>query len=202
MQSPAKENEVFAVVAAVAPLSVAGIVVCLLALDKSGWRVQLGDLGTWVGGIGSAAAAFAAFVTLRQLLKTNRQERNEMRDRALRRAKRVTLKVDMKAGLWTAVVANQSGHPIYDPVWRGFVSIDPDTESSEFFKEPPQPVSLPTVIFNEGSQTLYQQRTGAFLNGDKPEKMVPDIEFTDDDGYRFRRSLTPNGVGSSWTHVD
>lgn len=116
-----------------------GSTLCLIAVGRvADWQIQLGPLGTWVGGLGTAAAACMAYVTLRQLLRTRREQQIEQQDRvaeeharATRRAGRVQVRTipgvtaTMTPG-WSVTLTNRSGRPIHDVKWNKLVAMRPD----------------------------------------------------------------------------
>lgn len=169
------------------------MVLCLVALDRAGWRVQLGDLGTWVGGLGSALAAGAAFLTLRQLLSTRREQLAVERGRVQRRAARVELRTkpvttSASSPGWSVVLTNQSGHPIYDVRWLGLVAMQPDPPDTrtEF-------ICIPTWSeFPDYERVVLDSATSGVEYIANPPEMreshypFPRVEFTDDDGYEFK----------------
>lgn len=103
--------------------SAAGFALCLAALGSvAGWGVRFGELGTWVGGLGSAAAAGAAVAGLRRVQRAREEEGKERRARALLRVRRIELRIEpVKTSVapeyplgWTVSVVNASDRPIYE----------------------------------------------------------------------------------------
>ncbi|MFC7451283.1 hypothetical protein [Rhodococcus daqingensis] len=187
------------------------LILCFIAANKAfGWGVQYGDLGTWVGGIATALASGAAFVTLRELLRTRREDEDERRARALRRAKRVRVKTvrsiptSGSALGWKVSVTNLSGHPIYDFRWNGMIAYN--------FDEPNQKSSSDVTISSEGDsegnlEAVDNGETQSIeyiteMSAHESQRWIPlpQIEFTDDDGYRFCRGQFADGTLDVWIH--
>lgn len=202
-----------AVAAAILGLTAVGL--CLVAIGRlAGWKLQLGDLGTWVGGIGSAAAAFAAFVTLRQLLKTRREERQERRARALLRAGRIEVRIEPVRTTvgphyplgWTVSVANTSDRPIYGvKVGPALTAARPDTDPAVVTMRHPLVADLHPSEFLAAGTTLTWEYVSdeTIVNNTYP--FAP-VTFVDEEGNQFRSvpaDLSPSGkTVSRWVHAD
>lgn len=174
-------------------LAIAAIGLSLAAITRRlDWQIQLGDLGTWVGGIGSTLAAFAAFVTLRELQRTRRSEAEEQRGRVRRRAARVqvrTIPCETSAQRpgWRVTLTNRSGHPIYDLKWGGLVAMRPEPPDikTDFVCLP-----IESEFADSSPFVLDSESCGVEYLASPPEAReqyypFPRIEFTDEDGYVF-----------------
>ncbi|MGV9945280.1 hypothetical protein [Rhodococcus aetherivorans] len=184
-------------------IGTAGAIVACIGLAIAG-RIQLGDLGTWVGGLASAAAALVALATLRQLLEAQRKESEERRDRAARRAARVELKRSQIRHEDSTVhifeLENKSGHPIYEVKWLGPVAVKQDAERLTDFG--PDTKEYDRAILENGV-SLSAQYTSDIPESERASWIVlPRIEFTDDDGYRFWYGQRNGKLSRRWRHVD
>lgn len=175
------------------------------------WGVRYGDLGTWVGGLGSAAAASAAFVTLQQLFQDRREAERargaaeeEARGRALRRAARIKVEatshfsnyIDAVGNIrmryfWILALTNGSDRPVYDVKFEIPLGVVERSEllATTQFKWGNEPSILdhfPPVEPGDSAKCEVQLNDSAdeFV-GPTGHRVIPFVQFTDEDGYAF-----------------
>ncbi|UEL35040.1 hypothetical protein KTR60_10035 [Rhodococcus sp. C1] len=191
-----------------------GIVALILGLVSIGlslaavgrledWEIQLGPLGTWVGGLGTAAAASMAYVTLRQLLRTRTEQQAEQQDRVADERARVTRRTgavqvrtipgETAGGVsgWSVTLTNRSGHPIHDVRWIGLVAMRPDPPEilTEFICMPTNSEFADYAPFVPDSESRGVEYLAIPPTIRESHYPFPRIEFTDDDGYLFQHVL-------------
>ncbi|MGY4099097.1 hypothetical protein ACW2Q0_05990 [Nocardia sp. R16R-3T] len=188
-------------------LTVAAVVMIILGLGFSlaalnrqlQWGIQWGPAGTWASAmLSTIAVSIAAWVAVDNVKQRTREELEESRKaeaRALRRAKRVRVRVTWDASLpgggggWMVNVDNGDDRAVYDLQWLGGLAVAHDLESyrSEFAVTFPHPTGLlqpgesyATMIraSRMGSTDAVDIREGAFA-------LLPAVTFEDDDGYVF-----------------
>lgn len=179
-----------------------------------GLGIQYGALGTWVGGLASAAAAGAAYMTLRQLLRARNVQEEDRRSRALRRAGRVEVRIEPTQTVvaphyplgWAVSVANRSDDSIYDArVGRVLTALVAGAPANTVTLSIPMAADThPPAFLGAGEVQEFQFISNKEIVN-STYGFVP-IEFTDEDGNRFRSvpaALSPSGrIVSRWVHSD
>lgn len=188
---------------------------CFIVADRLfDLGIQYGDLGTWVGGLGSASAAGAAYVTLRQLLRNRNDQEADRRARALRRARRVGVRIeptqtevgpDYPFG-WSVTVKNQSDDPIYEVrIGRALAALAAGVPARAVTMQIPVTADThPSDFLGVGEVQEHQFISDAEIVNSSYGFVA--VEFTDADGNRFRTvpaDLSPLGkIVSRWIHAD
>lgn len=196
-------------------LSLAGLLLCFISVNRMfGLGIQYGALGTWVGGLASAAAAGAAYMTLRQLLRARNVQEEDRRSRALRRAGRVEVRIEPTQTVvapyyplgWAVSVANRSDDSIYDVrVGRVLTALVAGAPANTVTLSIPMAADThPPAYLGAGEVQEFQFISNKEIVN-STYGFVP-IEFTDEDGNRFRSvpaALSPSGrIVSRWVHSD
>jgi hypothetical protein len=175
----------------------------------SGWDVSYGDVGTWLSGIGSFAAAVAALKIAgdetRRYNSEKSASRREAEKRAIRRAKRIRFELGSsvdQAGEYNThrvLLRNAGNTPIYDVTWYRpvIVARRSDTMTKVFRNveigrdggEAPKPTYLnpdDTWRINYKHNTVPKWIQAA----DQPRQSavttaIPVMSFEDEDGNRL-----------------
>jgi hypothetical protein len=188
----------------------------------AGWKLQLGTVGGWVGGIGSAAAAVVAVVTLQELLRTRREERDERRARSLLRAARVHVQIEpVQTDVgpnnpmgWSVSVANASDRPIYRVhVGRVLTAVrsgrEPATVTMRYLDHANGGRQVATDVHMSVSLAAGESLTWVYVSNEtivnQTYPFTP-VTFADEEGNQFRSvpadlSLSGRTV-SRWVHAD
>lgn len=183
-----------------------GISLCAFGL-ASNWRVNFGDVGTWLSGIGSFAAAVVALKIAgdegRRYEREKRESQRQALDRAVRRAKRVKIVVGDHPGGFTdthvVALKNDGNSPIYDVTWYRPVILarrsDTVTQVFRNVEMSSQQGEAPkTRVMNPGDETHDQFRHKRVLawfqpGGEAPEYAptfaFPVMTFEDEDGNKL-----------------
>lgn len=181
-----------------------GLVISIAALLRNfTFGLQLGDLGTWIGGLGTTMVAILTLWTVRESIRARTgadrlraESDREAGVRALRKAARarVTVLPGNTTGTpaWTVTLQNNTGGTLYDVEWTNFTAVQAPTAMNSA-----QTVSTTITDFPFGADEHpsspvvldTEARTAHFFTDETTLASYlprPEIEFTDEDGYRFR----------------
>jgi hypothetical protein len=202
-------------------LSLAAACLATVSLAISGHRagMEWGNVGEWVGGVGSfAAAGVALWIGLdgnRRYRRGEAAKTTEARERAARRAKRVHLTAQAQVGGdffdprtvvgYTAAVLNSSGRPIYDMTWYPPVVVVPANgpRAQEVYCATDAKLGgTPTLVLKALPRVIEPTHTSRITadlapvqerNNNRSVRVTvyPVAAFEDDDGNRFGWVLEP-----------
>lgn len=181
--------------------------------------LQWGDVGTWVGGIGSAFAALTAVYSVGELRKERRDFNREREGRALRRASRIKVTVIPHFSYvpprrhigWQVYVENRSDENIYNVEFGTLRGIAND-KKIERFTAKPDPINpdngMPMPILDPGQELKCRYTSTDTIEAIQAKvpnlKLFANVKFSDDDGNEFCTEplrLQGNEIVSGWRHA-